>query len=432
MATIDQISFYFGAARTKVVFSGQACQGGKGTDIMDRFLIYLRILGVFVFCATMFPGGVRAMDDTPLPPEVVTGAKHLLSLVGSGNREPFQQDRVAGLMDFVTRAKKDGVRFSAESGNGVSSSYNEVDVRIRLADLLQYAFNPTIPWFATSPASLRSSFWKQTDTPWRNLPRLWELFGTADSPLVIRGLETVENTPDIFSGGYYRYDLHRTLILLTSGPRRTVISISKQVDVSDVGRKGYIVGNDEDWNYFYSGEPGLNVTGLGWVKSFMYDSAGISVYTEAGQDPPLVRTANFKWLRAGWSSINMVQNDHIHQGMVRFARAFKEILESPRLPAVKTFENDCLKIAAYSDAALRDKIKSYRHLLATRLEKLNGGARKHLPEAFWSESYWEGLSREDGESLLVLETLKGHLGKSPMEWRGSVFMPSAQRPHSGG
>jgi hypothetical protein len=382
--------------------------------------------------AAVFSGAGRAADEVALPAEVLAGAEHLLSLAGRGNGVKFEPERIAGLMDFVTRSKKNGVRYSAESGKGLSSSYNEVDVGTRLVDVLKYSFNPAIPWFATSPASLRSTSWKQTEKPWPQLPQLWELFGAEDAPVVIRGMETVENTPDLSTGGYYRYDLHRTLILFTSGARRTVISISKQADVSDVGRKGYIIGNDDDWTYFYSGEAGLNVTGLGWVKSYMYDSAGLSVYTEAEPDAGRVRIANFKWLRAGWSNINMVQNDHIYQGLVRFARAFKTIMESPRLPAVKTLEEDCLKIAGFSDAALRDQMKSYRRLLATHGEKLNGGARKHLPEAFWSESYWEGLSREGMQSLMVLETFKGYLGKSPAEGRGSFFTPSSQPPQQGG
>ena len=399
---------------------------------MRQLIDSLRIILLLSACVALLPAGSKAAEEKLLPAEVVSGTEHLLSLVDSANGATFQPERIAGLMDFVTRNKKDDEIFSAGSANGFSSSYNEVDVRIRLVDLLKYAFNPAIPWFATSPSSLRSTSWQQTEKPWAQLPRLWELFGAGDSPVVIRGVETVENTPDLHTGGYYRYDLRRTLIVFTNGPRRTVISISKQADVSDVGRKGYIIGNDEDWTYFYSGEAGLNVTGLGWVKSYMYDSAGISVYTEAGQDSVRVRTANFKWLRAGWSNLNMVQNDHIYKGMVRFARAFKEILESPRLPAVKTLEEDCQAIAGLSDEAMRDKMKSYRQLLAARGEKLKGGARKHLPEAFWSESYWEGLSREHMQSLLVLETLKGYLGKSPAEGRGSAFMPVSEPPQQGG
>lgn len=409
--------------------TGRTC---SGTGAMNKFVHFLRALIFISACFALLPVESRAADEKLLPAEVLSGTEHLLSLVGAANEAKFQPERIAGLMDFVTRNKKDGEIFSAGSANGFSSSYNEVDVHTRLIDVLRYSFNPAIPWFATSPASLRSTSWQQTEKPWAQFPRLWELFGAGDAPVVVRGVETVENTPDLSTGGYYRYGLHRTLILFTSGQRRSVISISRQADVSNVGRKGYIIGNDEDWTYFYSGESGLNVTGLGWVKSYMYDSAGLSVYTEAGPDAGRVRIANFKWLRAGWSNINMVQNDHIYQGLVRFARAFKEIMESPRLPAVKTLEEDCRKIAGLPDAAMRDQMKSYRRLLAARGEKLNGGARKHLPEAFWSESYWEGLNREEMQSLLVLETLKGYLGKSPAEGRSSVVVPSSQPPQQGG
>lgn len=400
---------------------------------MNRFANHVRVLGVFALLLTVFPGGSQAADEVPLPGEVISGAEHLLNLVGSGNEATFQPERIAGLMAFVVRYKKEGVRFSAGSGKGFSSSYQEVDVRIRLADLLKYSFHPSIPWFATTPSSLRNSSWKHTQEPWTGLPRLWELLDTAEAPVVIRGLETVENTPDISSGAYYRYDLNRALILFSSGARRTVISISKQVDVSDVGRKGYIVGKDEDWNYFYSGVPGLNITGLGWVKSYMFDSAGISIYTETGTGPGLVRTANFKWIRAGWSNINVVESKHIYQGMVRFARAFKEVLESPRLPAVKTFEDDCLRIAALSDSALRDKMKTYRYLLAARSERAQDGSGKNLPESFWDEGVWGRMTREEMESTLILETFKAHLGKTTEEEVCRLsLLPSSQTRCQGG
>jgi len=146
-----------------------------------------------------------------------------------------------------------------------------------------------------------------------------------------------------------------------------------------------------------------------------------------------VRAANFKWLRGGWSNINVIQNEHIHQGMLRFAQAFKEVLESPRLPAVKTLEDACGRIANLTDAALRDKMKTYRQVLAARGERLEGGARRHLPEAFYSDDYWQGLKRDEMESILVLETLKAYLGRSPeSDWGDLVLLPSPQTLHQGG
>lgn len=400
---------------------------------MNRYARCISVIGLFAVGLAAFPVGIQAMEEEAVPAETLSGAKHLLNLVGSANEEKFQPEKIAALMDFVTRSKKEGVRFSAEADSGFSSSYSEVDVRISLSDLLRYSFNPEIPWFITTPSSLRTTEWKQTEKPWAELPRLWELLETADAPVVIRGMETVENTPDLSTGAYYRYDLHRTLILFADGPRKTLISISKQAGVSDVGRKGYIVGKDEDWTYFYSEEPGLNVTGLGWVKSHMFDSAGISIYTGLGQGSELVRAANFKWIRAGWSNINVVQNEHIYRGMVRFARALKEVLESPRLPAPKDLETACRRIAELADSEIRDKMKTYRRLLAARAEKLNGSARESLPAAFWEDSYWEEMDRKEMEAVLVLETLKARLGKvSEAEVDGLVMLPSSKPPQQGG
>jgi hypothetical protein len=56
-----------------------------------------------------------------------------------------------------------------------------------------------------------------------------------------------------------------------------------------------------------------------------------------------------------------------------------------------------------------------------------------LPEAFYSDDYWQGLKREEMESVLVLETLKAFLGRSPEdEWRDLVLLSSPQAVHKGG
>ena len=42
-----------------------------------------------------------------------------------------------------------------------------------------------------------------------------------------------------------------------------IITVSAQTDVSSVGKKGYVLGADEDWDYFYSGKKGLTIPALG-------------------------------------------------------------------------------------------------------------------------------------------------------------------------
>jgi hypothetical protein len=140
------------------------------------------------------------------------------------------------------------------------------------------------------------------------------------------------DTPDLTTGIYHEYDLKRTLILVNHKGRQALISVSKQIGKSNVGKKGVILGNDNDWNYYYSGEPGSTRTGLGWVKSYIYDYFSVGVYVESSNTPTMVRVGVFQWLRAGWSGINFVKSIHILGGLERFARNCRMILESPRLP----------------------------------------------------------------------------------------------------
>jgi len=384
--------------------------------------------------AAFAPAGAGyGADEVRLPDDATPGLVHLASLVGPENRNPFRPDLLAGLLRFIDAPKREDAMYSAAPMDGASSSYFDVDVRISLDDLLKYTFNPRINGSASVPASLRTAAWKSPETPGQSFPRIWELFDPNGTPVLIRGMETVENTPDLSTGGYYRYTLFRTVILFRSGARRVVISLAKQAGPSDVGKKGYILGKDEDWDYFYSGEPGLDVTGLGWVKSYMLESVGISVYIESAPALPGVRVANLKWLRAGWSGLNVVRSEHIHSGLKRFALTTKQILESPRLPAVATLEDACQRIANLTEAQLREKMQTYQSVLIARTERLNGGSRKRLPDSFWADGWRARMTREEMESVLVLETLKAYLGRTPeAEVRNLVSLPAAQPSPQGG
>jgi hypothetical protein len=362
-------------------------------------------------------GGAQTAERMPVG--VSAGLAYLVALAGPAGASGFDPARAAEVLAFVDAPKPPGAVYTSEPMLEASSGYLELDVRRGLSDLLRITFNPVIPWFTSTPSSLRLSDWRRTEKPSPEFPRLWELRELA-GPVAIRGVEHVENTPDLSTGGYYRYDLNRFLVLYeAAGGRRAFVSVSRQTGPSEVGRKGFIIGRDEEWNYFYSGEPGLNFPGLGWVKSYMYDSAGVTVYVESAPGAGQVRVANFKWVRAGWAGLNVVETEHILKGLKRFARAFREVVESPRLPPVDVLEEACRRIEGLSEAALRERVDRYRLLLAERAERLAGGARRTLPESFWKEETWSRLGREEMESILVLENLKGALGKSPeAEWRG--------------
>jgi hypothetical protein len=229
---------------------------------------------------------------------------------------------------------------------------------------------------------------------------------------MLRGVEFVENTPDLVSGAYYGYRLYRTLILFKNNQRRVIISVSKQTNKSDVGKKGYVLGSDDNWDYFYSGKPGLTIPGLGWVKSYMYDSYGVSIYYELDAAAPSLRCGIFRWVRAGWSGINAVKKHHIHDGIKRFAKSFKEIMEYPDLPNIDQFNNIYSKMTALSEKELRDRIKIYLSILENRYGRDYRPSRALSPPVFQDKGPWFQMTAEAMRSALMLEYLKLAMGKA--------------------
>jgi hypothetical protein len=189
-------------------------------------------------------------------------------------------------------------------------------------------------------------------------------------------------------------------------------TLSKQTDRSDVGKKGYVLGSDDNWDYFYSGNPGLTIPGLGWVSSYMYDSYGISIYYELDPAAPLQRCGIFRWVRAGWSGINAVKKHHIHDGIKRFAKSFKQIMEYPDLPGTNQFSGVYSKITSLPEIELRDRIKLYLSILQNRYGSDYRPSRALSPLVFQDKGPWLQMRAEAMQSALMLEYLKAVMAKT--------------------
>jgi hypothetical protein len=237
----------------------------------------------------------------------------------------------------------------------------------------------------------------------------------------MHGVQHDSNTPDLTTGVYYEYDLKRTLILVNHKGRQVLFSISKQPESSNVGEKGFILGNDNDWNYYYSGKPGSAKAGLGWVKSYIYDYFSVGVYVETSSNSTMVRTGVFQWIRAGWSGINFVRTCHVIDGLKRYAQNTRTILESPRLPAPNQM------VATYqwlANLPATDLKKRYETLLqAQRSLAIKSGkvddseAGEPLPLA--------GASKDQMIEELMLEYVKIALGKtSPIGKQFTLLPPT--------
>ena len=365
--------------------------------------------------------GSENFSETKIPETLSPGLTHLLELVNPDKQVDFDSRKVAEILDFIEIPKQQHVLYYADQKTGSPSAYYDFDVHRNLEDILKYAFNPEIPAIALTPSSTRRAGWLEAGNQGQKLPKLWQELPRLNRPIVVKGSELVENTPDTFSGAYYKYDLYRTVVLFKHRHRNVLISISKQKDVSQVGHKGYVLGPDESWDYFYSGKPGLTINGLGWVRSYMYDSYGISIYYEIDAQLPTVRCATFRWVRAGWSKFNVVKRFHIYKGSLRFAAAFKEILESTHLPDADILTGAFSKMMNLSAEELKDKMKLYVDILKKRYSRVSSNSVKWSPKIFEDKLQWLKMSKEEMQSALVVEYMKYVLGKTDIREVGALF-----------
>jgi hypothetical protein len=372
----------------------------------------LHFLAIFILLITAATSsGEDSLTETKIPDSLSPDLVHLLNLADPQHQESFDPAKIKNLLDYIEKPKDANALYVADQF-GSPSAYYEFDLHQNFEHFLKYAFNPDVPGYLTTPSSIRLSNWKQVQGSGDQLPVLLDVIDTLDEPIILKGLEFVENTPDIVSGAYYSYHLYRTLIVFKFKNRKIILSISKQKGRSDVGKKGYVLGSDDNWDYFYSGKPGLAVPGLGWVRSYMYDSSGINIYYEIDPDAPLLRCGTFKWLRAGWSQINAVKNHHIHDGMKRFSKSFKEIMESPSLPPINAFSEAFSKIKAMPENELMQRIKIYLNILENRYGRDYRPPRAWSPKIFKDQSPWFQMSTEAKQSVLMMEYMKYVLGKT--------------------
>ena len=353
--------------------------------------------------------------ETPLagsgfPGAIRNGLDHLLQVAAPRENRVVQGEQIAALLDFV--ATGDPLPPAAEGTLAAASAYCRFDVHRRLADVVRLGYSPDIPSHILMPSSVRLARWTEVEgQPGRQLPKLWPLVGQLDRPLIVKGIERVENTPDLHSGAYYAYDLDRTLILLQHDRRPYLISISIQKETSDVGRKGQVLGADSDWNYLYFDEAGLDRPGLGWVRSYMYAGWTVCVYADIGDNRPLVRCGIFRWLRAGWASINMVRTGHIEEGLKRYAETFRKIIEDPNLPDADTLSAGFARIGRLTDGGLVERTRRYFNALVdTYGIRLTASARQRLHQ-LGAGGPAASMDRSRMEALLAVQYLKAILGK---------------------
>lgn len=340
--------------------------------------------------------------------EVYQELEYLSSLISS--EQELDPTRVAALIDFVDRAPA-SISLELKERNQMAGAFHSFQIDSSFRDLLHYVYNPDVPPYIAMPSSLQS---KDSQTP-EFLNELRRLIETAEAPsstIILRGEENETITPDTNTGSYYSYNQNRLVALLPGKSGPVLLSATKQDKVSEVGRRGCIVGEDVNWDYLYSQKTGLNTIGLGWVHSYMYGAFSVMLYI-SDQETGTVKTAIFKWLNAGWQNINMVKSHHIQGGMKRFATAMKDVLESPDLPEVNEIVDKYQELKNKDEEELRRLVTPYLELIGSADDA--GNCPSSFISSVASGKYLQQMSSEEIIRILLLEYIKTHLGDRTAE-----------------
>jgi hypothetical protein len=368
--------------------------------MQSRFILaVLLILGIV---------GAAYGDEQPSVPEnVYPDLEYILSLTQSS--ADLDPEQLSGLIDFVGSVSDDS-GMTLKERQGASGAFYGFTVRGDFSQVLDYVYNPDIPLYVTMPSSLRQHEWLTPHVlePLRVLPR--QVTTDGDVRLV-RGRDREAVTPDTNTGGYYVYDQDRIVAILPGPAGPVLISVSSQNDLSEVGKKGCIVGSDQDWNYLYSQETGLNTFGMGWVESYMYYAHSVLVYV-ADSSANVLHVGSFKWLNAGWAKMNMVNSNHILNGIKRFAADFKTVMESPGLPAPLVLENKYKELHQSSEKDLRQLVSHYLDALVS--SGASGPNSNPFKSLLSSGEYLQQMDHQELVKVVLLEYVKESIGKASL------------------
>ncbi len=372
-------------------------------------LLMVMVLGT----GSLFGAAPATAAEQLLPETIQPALDYLLEINGSLGTDTVMPDKLTPLVDFILQDKPADAQYIATSNDLLDPLvYHEFEVRQSLAKILGYALHPVIPSHVLALSSVRLAYWKEVEGQPGPFPQtLSDRLTNLQAPLVVHGVEHEEITPDLTSGAYYSYDLNRTLMLVRVGDRLVWISLARQMGPSDVGRKGYVLGPDDAWNYLYSGEKGVNMVGLGWVDTYMYDAFSALVFVQEENGSYRVRCGAFKWLRAGWNHMNFVRSEHIRRGLERYADTFKAIIDAPELPAPSQIAAAVDTIDALSPPEMQDQARERLGELAVRYGDDDQFPREWYEEDVVKGSYLKSLTRPQLEALLFLDYMKEALGR---------------------
>ncbi|MDL2272437.1 hypothetical protein LJC23_05330 [Desulfovibrio sp. OttesenSCG-928-I05] len=380
----------------------------------DSF-VRTRLAAVFFTAAllvsvSMGISGAHAAQPNEFPPEVQKAVNEILASRDTGKAIPSK----AVLDEFLAYATSPLVRsgdFPAKRKEGHGIIWRS-SIKQPMATTLRYLFDPKIPSEIAYPASVRRQNWHPGSDILTLDPPLWEQLGKhADTPLVLRGVETESITPDTFSSSFYSYTQDRLYILTEYQGTQVLITASWQKGKSDVGRKATPIGDYDNWDFVYSDAAGTLASGIGWADTYMYAANAIIVFYEEAPGSGVTRYTIFKWLDAGWSGMNMVKQEHLTAGAERSFAGLKAFLESPALPPAEEIAAYVASLEALDTDALRARFKPYSLKVSEAAANDKILQSDDFQKKIANGSYGDNLSREEIIAAMSVNWIKGKLGK---------------------
>jgi len=266
----------------------------------------------------------------PFPVEAKSAMDSLFAFAAESNTT-FSPDRTDPLVKFVRDACTTDSGWELPKRNDAAGSAYIVKIKVPLQQYLTINFHPGIPDYAVFPACLRYSAGLNSNEMARayaciaNGPTGTQTYATGR----MTGFEEI--TPNPESGGYFSYTNARTFLRCHVAGQEVLFSCSETTGPSTMSNRGVLVGSLEQALFYYSGQPGLNLTGMKWMLSQINHSTTLSVYIALNSNETAVAT--FAWLDAGWNGINVTRACHILNSQRNTLDFSRRIAENPGITA---------------------------------------------------------------------------------------------------
>lgn len=365
----------------------------------------------FLLCTALSAGTASAT----LPPEVQKTVTALLAMQDPASPLPGKAALETFLGYTTSPVSLQGIGEKApfpdkyEKGSGIL--WRSRLRGVPLATTLEYLFNPKVPMTVVYPSSIRYAAWQPGSDLLKTQP-LWEQLGAhKEAPLVLRGTEVEEITPDDNSGAYYRYTLDRVLILTEHEGQRMLISLSWQHGKSDVGKKAATIGDYANWDFVYSGVKGTLASGIGWAETFIYSSASIIVFYEDAPGGKDTGYAMFRWMDAGWSGMNMVKQSHITAGAERSFAGLKSFMESPKRPSPADIAAHISALNALDLPTLQERFMPYSLKVEESAATVDALKTDDFQAVVKDGGYGKSMTKEELVAAFAVNYIKELLGK---------------------